>query len=128
MDDDFNTALAIAHLYETARVLNRILHHPSNDPAVDLSLLGWGRNCFKNQGAVLGLFQFEPTTFLNEKKEKRLKTTSLGEDEITRLLQEREKARMAKDWKRADEIRDHLTTHNVLLEDGPEGTRWRIKQ
>lgn len=126
MDDDFNTALAIGYLHDMARVLNRSLHQPGDDPALDLSLLAFGRDCFKTQGAVLGLFQFEPEAYLNQTKEKRLKKASLGETEITRLVEEREEARKAKDWKRADEIRDNLGTYHIVLEDSPNGTRWRI--
>jgi len=128
MDDDFNTALAIGHFHDMARVLNRILHHPGDDPAFDLSLLAFGRECFKSQGAVLGLFQFQPEAYLDQKKDKRLKKASLEQSEITRLIRERETARKTKDWKRADEIRDELAAHSILLEDSPGGTRWRIKQ
>jgi cysteinyl-tRNA synthetase len=128
MDDDFNTALAIGHLYDMARTLNWILHHPGQDPALELSLLAMGSDCFKTHGAVLGLFQFEPDAYLERKREKRLVEVSLKESEITRLVKERELARKAKDWKRADEIRENLADHNVVLEDGSDGTRWRIVQ
>lgn len=128
MDDDFNTALAIGHLHDMARCLNHVLHQPGDDPALDLSLLALGRDCFKTQGAVLGLFQSDSAAFLDQRKNKRLKKASLEENEITRLVEERERARKAKDWKRADEIRQDLAAQNVLLEDGPDGTRWRISQ
>ncbi len=127
MDDDFNTALAIGHFHDMARVLNQILRHPTGDPALDASLLAFGRDCLRTQGAVLGLFQFEPEAYLDRKKEARLERASLDEREITRLLQEREMARKAKNWKRADEIREALASHDILLEDGPDGTRWRIR-
>jgi cysteinyl-tRNA synthetase len=128
MDDDFNTALAIGHLYDMARILNWILHHPGQDPALELSLLAMGSDCFKTHGAVLGLFQFKPDAYLERKREKRLVEVSLKESEIKRFVKERELARKAKDWKRADEIRENLADHNVVLEDGPDGTRWRIVQ
>jgi cysteinyl-tRNA synthetase len=127
MDDDFNTALAIAHFHDMARVLNRVLHQPGNNPALDLSLLSLGWDAFHSKGAVLGLFQCEPEAYLEGKKHKRLRKASLEEAEINRLVQEREKARKAKDWKRADQIRDDLAGRQILLEDGPDGTRWRIK-
>lgn len=127
MDDDFNTALAVAHFYEMARVLNRIMHRPVAGTDLDLSLLARGRKCFKAQGAVLGLFQFDPPTYLARRKETDLQRVPLEEGEITRLIKERDSARKARDWKRADEIRDYLAAHNILVEDGPEGTRWRVK-
>jgi cysteinyl-tRNA synthetase len=127
MDDDFNTALAIGCFHEMARVLNRILRHPGDDPTLDLSLLAYGKECMTTQGPVLGLFQSDPEGYLDHKKQERLKTASLKEKEITRLVEERTTARKAKNWSRADEIRDYLASHNILLEDGPGGTRWRIK-
>ena len=74
------------------------------------------------------MFQFEPDAYLERKREKRLVEVSLKESEIKRFVKERELARKAKDWKRADEIRENLADHNVVLEDGPDGTRWRIVQ
>jgi cysteinyl-tRNA synthetase len=127
LDDDFNTALAIGHLFDMARVLNRILHHPSDDSALDVSLLSLGREFMKTYGQILGLFQSDPESYLEERKTKSLKKASLDEDEVGLLVKERELARAEKNWKRADEIRDHLGSHNILLEDGPDGTRWRFK-
>ncbi|NIO04867.1 MAG: cysteine--tRNA ligase [Proteobacteria bacterium] len=128
MDDDFNTALAIGYFYDMARVLNRILHNPGDDPSLGPSLLAFAKDCFEKQGAVLGLFQSDPEAYLGQRKEKSLEAASLKEGEITRLIEERDMARKAKNWNRADEIRDYLVSHNIVLEDGPEGTRWRIKE
>jgi cysteinyl-tRNA synthetase len=128
MDDDFNSALAIGYLYDVARVLNRILHHPGKDQTLDLSLLAMGFDYLKTRGSVLGIFQFEPDAYLKERKNKSLKMVSLEESQIKGLVKERELARKAKNWKRADEIRESLAAHNIHLEDGPEGTRWRIIQ
>lgn len=127
MDDDFNTALAIGRFYDMARVLNRVLRDPGDDPALDLSLLAFGRDCFTTQGAALGLFQSDPAAYLDQRKVRQLKGASLQESEILRLVEERNAARKAKNWKRADEIRDYLASHDIVLEDGPDGTRWRIK-
>jgi cysteinyl-tRNA synthetase len=43
------------------------------------------------------------------------------------LIKEREKARKNKAWSRADEIRDHLASQGIVLEDGPRGTTWRVE-
>jgi len=128
MDDDFNTALAIGHFHDMARVLNRILHRPGPDPALDRSLLSLGRDFFRSRGVVLGLFQSAPEPYLESKRQKKLGKISLDEAGISRLVREREAARRSKDWKRADQIRDDLAAQNILLEDGPDGTRWRIKE
>ena len=46
---------------------------------------------------------------------------------VVSLLAERESARESKDWVRADEIRDELAGMRVIVEDGPNGTTWRIE-
>jgi len=51
----------------------------------------------------------------------------LLDEEIERLIQERTEARKAKNWARADEIRDLLMRRGILLEDTPQGVRWRRK-
>lgn len=51
----------------------------------------------------------------------------LLDEEIDRLIQERTEARKAKNWARADEIRDMLTAQGIILEDTPQGIRWRRK-
>ena len=75
-------------------------------------------------GGILGLFQLEPLEFLrgiggDEQK------GGLGDSEIDALLEERQQARAAKNWARADEIRDMLKENNIVLDDGAGGTRWR---
>ena len=47
-------------------------------------------------------------------------------DKVEALLNEREIARQSKDWNRADEIRDELTSMDVIVEDGPDGPTWRL--
>ncbi|MMZ70183.1 Cysteine--tRNA ligase [compost metagenome] len=51
----------------------------------------------------------------------------LLDEEIDRLIVERTDARNAKNWSRADEIRDLLTEKGIFLEDTPQGIRWRRK-
>jgi cysteinyl-tRNA synthetase len=54
-------------------------------------------------------------------------STELLDDEIEQLIHERTEARRVKNWRRADEIRDLLTEKGILLEDTPQGVRWRRK-
>ena len=51
----------------------------------------------------------------------------IGEKEVEGLIAERAEARKEKNWARADEIRDKLAEMSIILEDKPEGTRWRVK-
>lgn len=106
MDDDFNTADAISVLFELARDLNTNIDSSSSKQIISESRL-----LFKELGNVLGILQ--------KTKEETL------EDEIEQLIKKREKARADKNWGLADEIRDMLREKGIILEDTPQGTRWK---
>jgi len=75
-------------------------------------------------GKVLGLLEEEPSKFFEEITES---PPELDVEEIERVVEERNTARIAKDWTRADAIREELLKRGVILEDGPSGTKWRLK-
>jgi cysteinyl-tRNA synthetase len=126
MEDDFNTALALGHLHELTRSLNRGLADKGfrKDRAAP-ALLGEGRSRLLESGKTLGLFQHPPTKYFQSQQERYLQTKGLPEEEIQGLIAKRETARKAKDWARADEIRGQAASWGIVLEDGPTGTTWR---
>ena len=108
MDDDFNTPGAISVLFDLAKQINK----ESGENAQYLA----GR--LKQLASVLGILEQDPTVFL---------TSGAGDDdsaEIEALIKERNEARKAKDWARADAARDKLKAMHIELEDGPQGTTW----
>ncbi|GEM01804.1 cysteinyl-tRNA synthetase [Halolactibacillus halophilus] len=107
MDDDFNTANAIAVIFDAVKVINTYLAK-ADVRTSDLEAFSQLLNRFF---AVLGL---------DIKAEK-----ELLDEEIDQLLIEREDARKNRDFNRADEIRDQLKAENIILEDTANGTRWR---
>ena len=112
MDDDFNTPMAFAVLFEMASELNRL---KGKDDRAASQLAGQ----IKALGAVVGLLQQNPKDFLQQ--------GSAGEisgEEVEALIVERKEARATKDFARSDEIRDQLAAAGVILKDGPEGTTW----
>ncbi|MBN1253899.1 MAG: cysteine--tRNA ligase [Deltaproteobacteria bacterium] len=124
MDDDFNTAVAIAHFFELSHDLNRILQDPSpHAPQV----LRKGREAFALAGKVLGIFQEDPQDFLEVERQRKIEQLTLTPKEIEKLIKERNEARKNKNWARADEIRNHLASQGIVLEDGPQGTTWRVE-
>jgi cysteinyl-tRNA synthetase len=125
MDDDLNTAQALGYLFETVRLLNRLLEAPSDDPAY-LTILSEMNAELVDLGGVLNLLQADPPTMVATLRQKAadLKITP---DEIQQLIDERTQARKDKDWARADTIRKQLIDLDILLEDTPQGTIWKVK-
>jgi cysteinyl-tRNA synthetase len=124
MDEDFNTAVAIAALFELSHDLNRILQDPT--PHASQVLLK-GREAFAVAGEVLGVFQENPQAFLEAERERKTEKLTLTPEEIEKLITERDQARSKKNWSRADEIRDHLASQGIILEDTAKGTTWRVQ-
>jgi cysteinyl-tRNA synthetase len=106
MDDDINTADAIAVIFELVRDLNSNLDAASSQPAIMA-----GQNIFAELTTVLGLAVKEKETNL--------------EEAVEDLIAQRQAARKAKDFKRADEIRDELLAKGIVLEDTREGVKWK---
>jgi cysteinyl-tRNA synthetase len=116
MADDLNTPPAIAVLFEMARECNRYKKdQPEEAGAIAARLAALG--------AQIGLLQQAPEAFLQGGQQ--AGADALEAETIEDMLRARREARMAKDFARADEIRDQLTAAGIALEDGPDGTLWR---
>ncbi len=109
MDNDLNTPLALRVLHELSKEINKYLEKGKNKNVLKKSL-----KLFQEFSDVFGL------NFKEEKKK-------LSKD-VEKLIQEREKSRKNKNWKRADAIRDQLRKMGILIEDTPEGVKWKIKK
>jgi len=110
MDDDFNTADAIAALFEVVRQANSYVAGSRVSAAgldVWIALLA-------ELAGILGI-------------EAGAGFVALRDDEISRLLEERNDARKRRDFQRSDDIRDHLADMGIYLEDTAQGTRWYRK-
>ena len=107
MDDDVNTAVALAAIHNLVREVNIVLARDgllADDQAAILDAVA-------KFDAVLGIFGPEETEMLDA--------------EIEALINERQEARRNRDFKRSDEIRDLLASQGILLEDTKDGLRWR---
>ncbi len=124
MDDDFNTARAIGFLFDTIRLLNTSLTGKGAEASpVVLEQAG---SALREIGAVLGLFGEEPDVYLHRDREREAAKRGLSPTEIETLIAERRAARDAKEWQRADEIREGLAAQGVILKDTPTATTWKI--
>lgn len=108
MDDDLNTADGIAALFEMARDINTYIAQPQPKEAVAYAIKRFDELC-----GVLGLLYNRASKDLDS--------------EIEALIAERQAARKAKDFTRADAIRDQLTERGILLKDTPQGVQWSRK-
>jgi cysteinyl-tRNA synthetase len=110
MDDDFNTPQALATLFDLARDMNK-----AEESGMDASK---AREMLKELGGLLGLTFKEGGTVVDPELEAR----------VNQLIEARANARKAKDWQRADEIRDEIAALGIILEDKPTGTIWKRKR
>jgi cysteinyl-tRNA synthetase len=109
MDDDFNTPLAVAELFDLANQVNKT---KSVDDARQLKALA----------GVLGLLQREPQQFLRAG----VGDDTIDEANILEAIEQRKAAKKARDFAAADRIRADLLEAGVILEDKPDGTtNWR---
>ncbi|ACH40792.1 cysteinyl-tRNA synthetase [Citrifermentans bemidjiense Bem] len=121
MDDDFNTALALGHLFDLVRVINREL------PTASTGLLEQAKAEVAKMAAVLGICDSVPAAFLQRMKDRKTSDIEMSAEEIEALIAERAEARKAKNFKRGDEIRDLLLEKNIVLLDSAQGTTWKVK-
>ena len=128
MDNDFNSAQALGHIFDAIKALNAIKQALPNHPAEsDLALLHTGAKTIRELTAIMGLLKKDPKLYIQEKQDKIINQLDISRTEIDNLLMERTKAREEKNWARADEIRDELLVHNIEIKDGSDGTTWQVK-
>jgi len=109
MDDDFNTAQAIAGLFELAKEINRGVEQGADITQAQDTLL--------NLAGILGLTLKEKT-----------QPTTEAETCISFLVSTRDDLRQNQQWQLADKIRNGLADLGITLEDTPQGTRWKYKR
>lgn len=105
MDDDFNTSLAVSVLFE-------IVNHINRENNIELA------NILINLANLIGILSSDPKDFLQSGVE-------IDENYIQDMINKRNAARVNRDFKLSDEIRDKLLSDGVILEDSKNGTIWR---
>jgi len=127
MDNDFNTAQAIAQFFDTVKILNKIIRTLPAEPSQnDLDILHETGAILKKLAGIMGLLVEDPIEHTKTLQKKLLEKIDLDTEAIEKLIQERSVARFEKDWTRSDAIRDELLAMGVELKDGPEGTTWKV--
>ncbi|SFM20150.1 cysteine--tRNA ligase [Marinobacter zhejiangensis] len=114
MNDDFNTAGAIAVLHAVAADINQCRRDGDEQAARDSAAV------LVRLGKVLGLLQQDPEAFFQADT-----GSDLSAEDIEALIQARADARKGRDFAEADRIRDELLEKGIILDDSREGTTWR---
>jgi len=126
LDDDFNTAEALARLFEVVRAFNALVRTPGpvtpKKAAVAKAFLEWV-GWF---GGLMSLFAEPPVEFLNFLDDMLLKKKELSRADVDRLVAERSTARAAKDFARSDELRAKLQEMGIAVQDSPQGSEWEV--
>ena len=116
MDDDFNTALAISHLFSLSKEINIYYNDVTTDGAAfDATNFAKVRGVYAEMAEVIGIF---------EAKEDNA-DDGLLDSLMELLLSLRQKAREEKNWALADHLRDELKARGIVIEDTPQGARWK---
>ncbi len=105
MDDDMNTADALAAVYELVRDINTVIAAGANKTTLELA-----SKAFDELTDVLGIVYNRQKASLD--------------DEVEDLIAQRAAARKEKNWAKADEIRDKIKAMGIVLEDTPQGVKW----
>ena len=111
LEDDLNTPKALAAMFNLARELNK------EDDAEKRRALAAE---LRTAGDLMGLLQMDPEAWFSGEDE-----GGLSAERIEALIGERTAAKAARDFAVADRIRDELAAEGVIIEDGPDGTKWR---
>ena len=127
MDDDFNSARGIGIIFDTVRKVNRMLDQYENSDSDQIKqTIQSGLADIRRTGNILGMLLEKPAVYFGKKQAQVLEQKSVDPTMIAKMVEERSAARKAKNWKKADQVRNQLADMDVILEDRAEGTVWKI--
>ncbi len=125
MDDDFNTALAVGITFDLAREVNTAVQQLGDTLArADREILIKAMDLFKVFNEVLGVFKIDSngSIIIESASEE---SSGFAEKLLNLIMEVRQEARKKKDWGTSDRIRDGLKELGIVLEDTPQGVRWK---
>lgn len=128
MDDDFNTAAAIAHMFSICKYANTLMtskKYSKEDVSVTLSQI---KDKTIQLFSIVGLLHETPKLFVEELKNKHLFILGMTVNHIEELILQRNNAKADKNYEMADKIRNTLLEQGIILNDSKDGTAWDIKE
>lgn len=127
LDDDLNTPRALATLAELLKGANELVDASRRRKGtVPRAAVEAASRALERTASVLGIGGAEPTVFLRRVRDERAQARGIDQADVEARIAARKAAREARDFARADAIRDELAARGIELMDGPDGTSWRI--
>ncbi len=127
MADDLNTAAAMAELSEALSEVNRLLQTGKGvDKQLRYRTIARFVADMEGVAAVLGVFERDPTEWLQERRDLKARRIGLDVPRVESLVAARDAARKAKDFEEADRVRAELDALGVEIRDGAEGSVWTL--
>ncbi len=127
MDDDFNTAAALGHIFSIIRLINRVVEDKglkgNKSTKIFLEKFWEEKN---NWAEILGIFSNNPKEMLEELRILQAKRLNIDVDKVESLLAQRLEAKAQKDYEKSDAIRNELQNMQVEVRDTPKGQVWAI--
>jgi cysteinyl-tRNA synthetase len=128
MDDDFNTAVALAHMFSICKYVNSLVinkKYTKEDISATLTQI---KEKTKQLFSIFGLLQETPEDFMDELKRKHLNHLGITKAYIDGMILQRSDAKANKDYEMADRLRNALLEQGIILNDNNNGANWDIKE
>ncbi len=129
LDDDLNTAQAVAHLSALLRAVNELVDQTAaKGGSISAPSVHAAREALLRASEVLGIGSDDADAFLARVRARRAMALGIREPWVLQKIEQRAAARRAKDFALADLVRGELLDKGVELLDSPEGTDWRLSE
>ena len=123
MDNDFNTSLAITHIFKWVSEIRKLMKNLNNDTISQMIQI---KESLVSIYKVLGLLQQNSNIVIKDIQNKYLTKYQIKEEEILEKIESRNEYKKNKDWEQADSIRKELMDRGILIKDSSLGTEWDI--
>lgn len=121
MNNDFNTSVAIASIFEYVNILNKLLNKKDYQRAVNI------KAALLKVYKPLGLLQQDPTLVIDQIKNKYIGIYGIDESQVSDLILSRQTFKSEKNWAEADRIRNELLEMGVVIKDNGDTTEWDVE-
>lgn len=126
VQDNFNTAVVLANFSDLFTEINTFITAPKSKMKQKTYTLQLFREEFAKVAKVLGIFDEDPETFINEFKQRFINEHDLSLAEIQEKIAARTEAKKDRDFETADRIREQLKEQKIMIQDTPQGVEWDV--